>query len=187
MGRSEGYICAPLSREVIRGRAAEVRRLLGVTTPKFPIVKVIDVVMPTLMPDFGLEILDRDEMKQRYGPDAHGMTYPDVPHMVIRQDVYLDACEPKLTPKTALARFSLAHEFGHLVLHTNLGLARRVAGFTPIFCNSEWQADTFAGELLVSAEHVAWDMTPESIASTFGVSFSAAKTQYQVFVKEGLI
>jgi Zn-dependent peptidase ImmA (M78 family) len=183
MARSDGFIVAPLSRGDIRERADSVRSTLKITGPRFPIVELYEWVLPEIYGDeFLFEILERREMERRFGIGTHGMTYPDHAHIIIREDIYEQACD-----NVGIARFSMAHEFGHLVLHGGAGMARRVAVTTPLYCNSEWQADSFAGELLVSRAHVPWDATVDSIARRFKVSHAAARTQWTVFKEEGLI
>jgi hypothetical protein len=148
---------------------------------------VIEWALPKLYPDFLLEIVARPEMDRQFGPDAHGMTFPDFGHMVIREDIYEHACRGQPVHKAALARFSLAHEFGHLVLHAGGGgMPRRVLVSTPPYANSEWQANVFAAELLMSWAHLRWDDTPMTIAARFAVSHTAARIQYNAFKKEGL-
>lgn len=66
-------------------------------------------------------------------------------------------------------------------------MARRVIAATPIFANSEWQADAFAGELLVCWKYVTWDDSPASIARKFNVSASAARTMYNVFKEDRIL
>src|SRR2546427_1909654 len=105
MRRTEGFVVPPMSRADIRQQADEVREALGIKAPKFPILHVIDVVLPKLWPDFLLEVLDPGEMHARFGPDTHGMTHPDELHMIIREDVYEGAYRNFPMP-----RFTLAHE-----------------------------------------------------------------------------
>ena len=182
MRRSDGFIVPGMSRGEIRERTDEIRSTLNIQTAAFPIVDVVEFVLPATWDTFLLEIVDVAEMNRRFGPDTHGMTYPDELHMIVREDVYLGACQHE-----ALPRFSLAHELGHLLMHAGGGMARRVAMTTPIYANSEWQADAFAGELLVSWRQISWDDTPHSIARRFNVSYAAARTMYNVFREEGML
>jgi len=187
VARTEGHVVAPASRAVIRARALAVRELLGIKTARFPILEVLEWVLPEIHDEFVFEVLDPTDMTRRFGPGTHGMTYPDLAHIIVREDVYEHACKGKPHFLTWQARFSLAHEFGHLVMHAGGGLPRRVSWSTPLYANSEWQADTFAGELLAASTQVEPDDTPDSMASRFGVSFTAARTQYEVFKKEGIL
>ena len=182
MQRTDGFVVQPLSRADIRERTDQVRDALGIRTPRFPILDVIEWVLPEIWPDFAFEIIEPDEMRERFGPDTHGMTFPDELNMLIRRDVYEGAYRDLPLP-----RFSLTHEFGHLLMHGGVGMARRVALATPIYANSEWQADTFAGELLVSWKYITWDDTVASIARKFRVSHAAARTMFNVFKEEGLL
>ena len=80
-------------------------------------------------------------------------------------------------------RFTLAHEFGHMVLHNSevQGFPRaisRESNHKP-FRDSEWQADAFAAELMMPAER-ARGLSAEEIARRFGVSLQAARIRESV-------
>jgi len=85
-------------------------------------------------------------------------------------------------------RFTLAHELGHLVLHSNTGMARRVrSSEIKIYCNSEWQADAFGGALLVPA-HIARELgSADAIVRICGVSEAAANTRLRVLRRHGMM
>lgn len=68
--------------------------------------------------------------------------------MVIREDVY-EAWNDPNDPMHGRARFTLAHELGHLVLHEGPALHRQTAMIKhKVFEDSEWQADYFAEFLM---------------------------------------
>ena len=82
----------------------------------------------------------------------------------------------------------MAHELGHLVLHTGLGLARMASsGDIKPYRSSEWQANALAGELLVSYEHIGNCHSALEAALKFGVTTEAANIQWNAFRKEGLV
>lgn len=176
------YQVPPMSRKQIRNVAKNIRRInkemIGQDAPFFPIVQFLDVTLTKHMEDFSLEILDEYEMGE-----AHGVTYPDEHLIQIRSDVYKWACHDQ-----GRDRMTLAHELGHYVLHSDIGLARMAAmGSIKPFRSSEWQANALAGELLISAEHIFDCHSPSEVALKFGVTLEAATYQWDVFKKEGLV
>lgn len=145
--------------------AAQVRGSFRWVADRFPIVQVLEFGIPTLWPDYTFEVFEVAEM-----PGEHGLTYPDEKRVVIRQDVYEGALAGN-----GRDRFTCAHELGHLLMHANLGFARHVRrGDVPAYRDSEWQANTFAGALLIPKEAVSRGETPHSVSERFGVSLDAA-------------
>lgn len=88
--------------------------------------------------------------------------------MFIRKDVYdaLHAGDPR-------ARFTIAHEFGHFVLHDGIALARSNARSHKVYEDSEWQANCFAAELLAPKDQCK-DLTEDEIMEKFKVSRQCA-------------
>lgn len=67
--------------------------------------------------------------------------------IIISETVYTDAYngDPR-------SRFTIAHELGHAVLHTPLdgfAIGKDACAYKESYYNSEWQANTFAAELLI--------------------------------------
>jgi Zn-dependent peptidase ImmA (M78 family) len=148
------------------------------TTPKFPIVEVLEHVLPTLIPEYELEICDCDEMGVN-----HGLTYPEDSRIKLREDIYDRACEGE-----GRDRMTLAHELGHLLLHRNVGFARIDRDATvPSYMDSEWQANCFGGELLMCARHVHRCKSASEAERLFGVSSQAASTQWEAYKRDGII
>lgn len=114
----------------------------------------------------------------------------------------------KLKVGDGRSRFTFAHEFGHILLHAELLVARAVLAIErpgalnmvdlkprPIFQNPEWQANQFAGALLMpfpglrKLESIG-KLTPDDLCQTFGVSRLAAEIRieaYQDYGKEYLV
>ncbi|MCK9622901.1 MAG: ImmA/IrrE family metallo-endopeptidase [Methylobacter sp.] len=176
------YQVPAMQRVQIRDVAKNIRRInkemTGQDAPFFPIVQFLDVTLTKHMEDFILEILDEDEMG-----DAHGMTYPDEHLIQVRSDVYKQACRHQ-----GRDRMTLAHELGHYVLHSNIGMARMApVELIKPWRSSEWQAKALAGELLIPVEHIYDCASPFEAALKFGVTVEAAIYQWGIFRKEGLI
>ena len=165
-------ISAPgLSRTRIREFAKYVRKISGYEKkPYFPIVHFIELVLGDPdNPDFNFEIVDPGDMQDMYGNTNTGTNT-----MRIRSDVYDRAVEG--IPRD---RFTLCHELGHYLLHRPevMSYAR---GDVPRSCNPEWQANTFAGELMAPYDLVK-DMSPDEIARTCGMSKQAAEIQFKEY------
>ena len=94
--------------------------------------------------------------------------------MRIRSDVYEGAVKGR--PRD---RFTLCHELGHYILHQPefMSYAR---GDIPRYRQPEWQANTFAGELMAPYDLVK-DMSIEEIMKKCGMSRQAATIQYNEY------
>ncbi len=193
----ECFEVPPMSRANIRHLARQVRESLGLKEPYFPIVEYMEVYHQ-IDKAFVYDIIEREIMGNN-----HGITFPDKKLMLIREDVYDGAVEGN-----GRDRLTIAHEFGHLHMHTRLGMARKAVKEkaylgavstwlgkvrkvakteTPAYCSSEWQASCFGGELLVSADHIHRCKDPWDAMQVFGVSLDAAEFQWRKFDEEGLI
>jgi len=173
-----GFQVPPLGRRKIRAIAAQVRAAFGMKEAWLPIVELLDLVIPRIQPEFRLIVCSRGEMGE-----LHAVVGPDDPIIRVREDVYLGACEGK-----GRDRGTLAHEFGHLLLHLRPGYARSLARpRVQRYRTSEWQAKAFAGELLCSARHLSGLTSPEAMAARFGVSLASATVQWEKFREAGLI
>jgi Zn-dependent peptidase ImmA (M78 family) len=166
-----------MSRANIRHLARQVRESLKWDKPNFPIVEYMEIYHQ-IDKAFVYDICEKEVMG-----DNHGITFPDKKIMLIREDVYEGAVDGN-----GRDRLTIAHEFGHLHMHTNLGLARKPASSEiPAFRSSEWQANCFGGELLVSADHVSLCRDPWEVSEVFGVSLDAADYQWRMFEKDLII
>ena len=93
--------------------------------------------------------------------------------ITIREDVYENAYNGN-----GRDLFTIAHEVGHVLLHSEQNiqqLARTNKETIKPYENPEWQADTFAAELLMPASMITEDDTVFTVARRFGVSYSAAR------------
>lgn len=99
-----------------------------------------------------------------------------LPTLKVQEEVYDGAYEG-----TAFGRFTLAHELGHLFLHVDqpISLHLSTGGQSHrFFEDSEWQANSFAGSLLVDLKAI--DTSPSlrsvsAIQKEFGVSKKPAE------------
>lgn len=129
----------PLSRAKIRELTIYIRRSLGVEgSMEFPTMYVLEYVLPDLIEGFSFEIIDDKHM------DCEALTYPNRNLIKIKESVYERACSGR-----ARDLFTIAHEMGHLFLHRGekVGFARSEREVRA-YEDPEWQANTFAAELL---------------------------------------
>ena len=125
-------------------------------------------------------------LRKRYDSDDHFdvIVNPDKGELLIREDVYLALTDPT-SYGHGRARFTLAHEIGHLILHEGVTLNRQVKVKNhKIYEDSEWQADTFSAELLMPS-HMCRGLSLEEIQTKFVVSYSAAKNKFETLSKGG--
>lgn len=166
-----GVRVPPMSRKELADISRTAREALGIGDETKPdLVRIIEHNLGRL----GLvyDYRDPDDPKMQ-GVEA--LSWPDAGELWITEDL-LDSLERG----EGRPRFTLAHEIAHLLLHHDMpvhnGLARGNASRThKAYEDSEWQADTFAAELLMPVALVRQYCTDEAdIQRVFAVSMSAA-------------
>lgn len=108
-------------------------------------------------------------------PNTYAFYNPTENIMYIREDVYEAACKDD-----GRHRFTLAHEVGHYFLHSEGVILRRSVQEFEImaYLNPEWQANTFAGALLIP-NNLIGNMSIPQIAYECGTSYQAAEIAYK--------
>ena len=158
----------PLSRKNIHDIAYHIREEFELEKePYFPIVEFIEFVLMNPINGMNLEILSVDEMEDTYGNMNTARNT-----MQIREDVYIRAAIDH-NPRD---RFTLCHELGHFLLHQPEQISH-ARGNVPPFRDPEWQANTFAAELMAPYE-IIHDMSVSEITSNCGMSYQAAEIQF---------
>ncbi|MBQ7207539.1 MAG: ImmA/IrrE family metallo-endopeptidase [Lentisphaeria bacterium] len=168
---------APMSRRNLRQIACAIRKRLHITTRRFPIVSLLDP-LTLLDKRFNYSI----ECDENFPTDVHAYWDPFEYVMHIRESVYLGACDGR-----GRDRMTLAHEFAHYILHTaqTPSMARTMSSsLIRPFESAEWQATTFAAELLMPADSISGDESVAFIAEEYGVSEIAASVQLGILKKE---
>lgn len=139
-----------------------------VDVPYFPVVDVVEKLLANQFEEISFEVCTRSEMG-----GAEGLTCPRGEFIRIREDVYKEACTGG-----ARARFTFAHELGHLLLHTDaekpLARALSTERLKP-YQSAETQANRFASTLLMPRQHISPFDSPEDLMKRFGVSRPAAR------------
>lgn len=167
----QGFIVPPRRKVQIYDVAGQVRRVLAPVTSISGHIDLSAALewMRELLPGFEFEPMGMHEM----GGD-HGRTWPDKLLIHIREDVYDGMCRG-----VGRDRFTVAHEFGHLFMHEGVSFARAWDHTVKRYCNSEWQANTFASALLIDEEHLRQCRTLVEVMHRFGVSEDAARVRFQ--------
>lgn len=171
-------IACPLRTVDIRNIAKIVReKLLGIPPDRF--INMADI----------LDVLSFKLSKHRFDyvvlPDGDSIFKEDEEaktNIVTGEIFFKESVIQQATHKRyCRANFTIAHEIGHFVLHRVFNLITFSRGTSEsqnlIYRNPEWQADTFASELLMSYEECL-DLSPEEIRRKYHVSKSAAQTRY---------
>jgi hypothetical protein len=175
-----GFLVRPRSGEVIRSVAQRMLDALDMKGRQVPVMHVLEAVLPSVDDTFSFEILEPEEMLQRFRVNAEGMTVHRDNTIALRIDVYLAACSG-----AGRHRFTAAHELGHYLLHKGEGMQfpRKSTPDTKVYCDSEWQANTFAREFLVDLRHCGRLSGPQEVASFYRVSAKVAEIQWEAAKK----
>lgn len=162
-----------MSRTQIATRANllrfQVELLTGACPDAFPVTEYIEQILQVALPALDFAILDDEEMG-----GLEGATWPDRLQMRLSNTVYEGAAKGERR-----ARFTVAHELGHLFLHRGIPFARAVpTGVSlPRYECSEWQADEFAGALLMPFSLVKRCRTVLELMDLAEVSQQAAEVR----------
>lgn len=153
--KRRGLLVPPMSTSALRELADNVREVFVTPdTVAFPIMHVLEFGIPKVVDGFYLRVADSAEMDGEEGRVIAGED-----EIILRRDVYHDAWN-----NDGRARFTACHELAHYIVHRQVQFARAREDDHPIYRDSEWQADVFAGALLM----------PARIASTFSSAYDAA-------------
>lgn len=161
-----GIKVKPRSKDSIIGLAGAFRRKICKTEVNdcLDILKVLELDLPRLT-DGEFEFFP---LEGRVMGDTEAAMSPDRMKMCIRRDVY-----EALHNGDLRARFTIAHEFGHFMLHEGVALARGGSQEHKIYEDSEWQANSFAAELLAPVSQCK-GLTEDEIMQKFQVSRQCA-------------
>ncbi|HEX2528265.1 MAG TPA: ImmA/IrrE family metallo-endopeptidase [Geminicoccus sp.] len=154
----------PLSTNFIESIADYVREICATPDPFLPIVDILEFGLERLAPGYVFEVRSVEELGRN-----HGQVDPIAKTLALREDVY-----EGLVNDVGRDRFTAAHELGHALLHGR-SLNRSPTGTArKIYCDPEWQANTFAAALLMPQAMVKQMKSLEQVSDEFGVSDEAA-------------
>lgn len=166
---NKGVRVAPLSRANIQKFALMFREIFqpDIHQP-FDVLSCLEIGLPKAMNhEFEFTLKNQDEMGA-----TEAAVLPDKKLMHIRTDVY-DA----LHNNDARARFTIAHEFGHLCMHKGVAL-NRGDGSHKIFEDSEWQANQFSAEVLAPIQGCI-GLSIDEIMEKYQISYHCASLRYK--------
>jgi len=169
------FAVRPLSTVKIREKASIVRNVFDYDVKYFPVVEFLENIMPKIFKDFYIEVDPIEEMG-----NCHGLACPTENCIKIREDVYERAIKGY-----GRDRFTLAHELGHFLMHQpeNISFARTgIDNKIDAYRDPEWQANTFAAELLMPYELIN-TTNPNEIVEDFGVTYQAASIRVKKIYK----
>ena len=160
-------IAEPRSRENIINTVQLIKSSLGLeNTLCFPVLEFVELILSQIDTSFNFVVLESKEMSDKYA-----YYEPSTNTMYVRNDVY-----DRAYSNNPRDRFTIAHEIGHYFLHRNGVYFSRIDGVANIvtYCDPEWQANTFASELLM-ASHLIVDMDIPEIQQKCMTSFEASR------------
>lgn len=169
-----GFKVPPLSTSKINTAAINCRRKLFQVDENqaIDLEYLVESFLPNSL-NINYDIREVDVMK-----DVEAAVNPDKGELIIREDVYLALTDPN-DYGHGRARFTIAHELGHLFLHEGITLNRQTQPKNhKVYEDSEWQADTFASELLMPS-HMCKGLSIKEIQDKFVVSYSAAQIKFE--------
>jgi transcriptional regulator with XRE-family HTH domain len=171
-----GIAVPALSTDIIRGFAEKVRSAFVEDGQiEFPIMDVIEFRMGMIFDGFYMDVRDRESMGEEEGRVIGGTT-----GLALREDVYEGAWRDN-----GRDRFTASHELGHFLMHRTITMARTCDDSDKIFCDAEWQADTFAGTLLMSPRHLGKFKDSDEAAKYCKMTGLAAQVMWSKYRKEG--
>ena len=154
----------------LRMAAMKLRKQLGYRDDESVAPEVILELLPKLF-RCDYQIVPAEEMGEK-----HGETQLLEGIVRIREDVYEGAIKG-----VGRDRFTICHEFAHLLLHSslcqNVSLARMDDRNIPIYENPEWQANVFAAEFMMPYSKLRSGMRVNEVMTAYGVSRAAAECQ----------
>jgi transcriptional regulator with XRE-family HTH domain len=164
--KRRGILVPPKSAAYLREFAEKVRAaFIKDHQVQFPIIEVLEFGISHIFPDFCFDVRTQEEMGEDEGRVVAGSFT-----LLLREDVYVGACNGN-----GRDRFTASHELGHFFMHRQITMARAHEDGHKIYCDSEWQADVFAGSLLMSARHHPQFTDPDDAARQCGMTPLAAK------------
>lgn len=183
----KGYKAPPQSINSIRGTTQKLRKLLGCETGQLDMIQIMELTLPRIDSEFEMVVSDEEFLYER-GFEAY--YDPRGTSIVIRDDVYDSAT---LDGSNSLRhQFTFAHELGHYLLHRGLNPVMPRGGPThKTYEDTEWQADTFAGEFLMPFDEVVnlIHTNPQrldlinAVSNEFMVSWDAARVRVEKALK----
>ncbi|MBS8275149.1 ImmA/IrrE family metallo-endopeptidase [Thalassospira tepidiphila] len=149
-------------------------------SPAFPIMEFLEQVLDQEMDEISFRVGSIGEMGS-----AEGLTCPYGTFIELREDVYEAAWQ-----NGGRARFTAAHELGHLILHSDSNSPLKRATLShrlPAYRRCEPQANQFAAELLMPRGYITTTDSASSVSARHLVSIEAAANRIQFLQRRNLL
>lgn len=174
--RRRGVLVPPTLTTWLRQFAENVRSIfVGPDDVWFPIMDVLENRLGRLIDGFYLDVWSAKELDGDEGRVIAGEHC-----LILRDDVYKGAWL-----NDGRGRFTACHELLHFLLHRRISLARSREDHHEVFRDSEWQADTFAGTLLMSPRHAKLFRGAQDGSIRCGMTQQAASVMLAKYHKGG--
>jgi|GEM_PF-119273 len=174
--KRRGILVPPMSTQAIRSFADQVRSTFVEDDQiDFPIMDVLEFRMGMVFGDFYLDVREKEHMGEDEGRVIAGQNA-----IALRIDVYEGAWSGN-----GRDRFTACHEFAHYLMHRTVTMARTRSDTDKIFYDAEWQADTFAGTLLMSPRHLRRFRDADDAAGQCKMTPAAANVMWSKYDAEG--
>jgi hypothetical protein len=168
------FFVPAMSAVEIRLMATNLRYVLGFGDSYVPnICGILEHDLRNVVPGYQFSVQEQIILED--GAFAAAETQMDPPTVTMAADEYR-----RLVENNPRARFTGAHELGHLLLHygsKNLNRMTNVARSQFKSNSAEWQANTFAGGFLAPEHLLRHFQTPEEAASMLCISVEVARIQ----------
>lgn len=165
--KPRGFRVKGMSIKQVRSKAQRLRAFFERDNePYINVVQLLDNLSANGFVDF--DVIDDSEWSR---DDELAFFVPAENMIYIRQST-----NDLATLGDGHSRFTIAHEIGHWILHRNIRLSRSSIASTKhsAYEDSEWQADTFAAELLINRDFLSDSDSATDIKARFGVSTACA-------------
>lgn len=174
----KGILVTPYSNKGLWELANRVRAsFVKADQIEFPIIEALEFKLADFIDGFYLDVCDQSEMGRDEGRVIAGKNC-----IMLRKDVYEAACRGE-----GRARFTACHELAHFIMHREVVMARTRTEEEPVYRDAEWQADSFAGSLLMSSQHLQRFEDADDAAAQCGMTPMAAQVMWSKYKKEGLM
>jgi len=173
--KRKGLLVAASSTKILRSFAEIVREaFVPADQIEFPIMDILEFRLGIQhFEEFYLDPCSHEEMDGEEGRVVAGQNC-----IKLREDVYRGAWN-----NNGRDRYTACHELAHFLLHREVKMARVREDNHPIYRDAEWQADTFAGSLLMSARHLPMFAGARHAASLCGMTPMAAEVMLAKYTK----
>jgi|SRR5437867_2993858 len=198
MKRERGYPAdRARSYRKIEKEAAEVRRVINPDPLALPGVGLFEALEDYSV-EAGTHTISLSYAVQPLPPNIEATTqYENANNQIVitlSPETYhaLEEEDPR-------ARFTLSHEIGHATMHTAelvrlstiphaIAVLARGNGKHPVYRDTEWQSDAFAGAFLMPADRLdelfrVGRLTERELHRRFNVSAQAAQTRISIFLR----